>query len=233
MVRACGTGSLAIARSYSAGALDWFVDHLARRGLVALGFANAGPLMPPWGGKQKRFGTNPVGFAAPRGAGLDPIVLDMATSTTARMNVMAAARAGGPLPEGWALDADGRPTTDPAAALGGMVAPLGGAKGSGLALMVEVLAAGLSGSNYSYQASGLLDDEGGPPGVGQLFVAFAPARFGQAGFVEGVDALATVLTSEPGVRLPGDRRHEHRRAAERDGVEVPEDLLARLEGYCS
>ena len=239
MAQRTGTAAMAITRSYSAGVVGWFVDHLARRGLVSLAFANSSALMPPWGGNRPVFGTNPIGFAAPRTAA-PPIIVDMATSTTARVNVVAAASSGGPVPDGWALDGDGNPTTDPQAALDGMMAPLGGAKGYGLALMVDLLAGGLTGSNFSHESSSFGDNEGGPPGVGQLFVAFAPARFSPqqadssptAGFESRVDQLADVIRAQPGTRLPGERRHRFRLDAQDDGVSVPEELIARLEGYC-
>ena len=230
VVHANGVGVLGITRSYSAGVVGWFVDLLARRGLVSMAFANASALMPAWGGSLPLFGTNPLGFGAPR-AGGDPIVVDMATSTTARVNILAAAGRGESIPDGWALDSKGRPTTDPAEAIAGMNSPLGGAKGFGLALMVDVLAAGLTGSNFSHEASGLMDNEGGPPGVGQLFVAFSPTAFGGPAMAERIASLSEIVTTEAGVRMPGDRRHEHRAVAERDGVEVPDDLRAHLESY--
>jgi (2R)-3-sulfolactate dehydrogenase (NADP+) len=232
VVHANGVGVLGITRSYSAGVVGWFVDALARRGLVSMAFANASALMPAWGGSTPMFGTNPFGFGAPRADG-EPVVLDMATSTTARVNILAAAGRGEQIPDGWALDSLGRPTTDPAEAVAGMNSPLGGAKGFGLALMVDVLAAGLTGSNFSHEASGLMDNEGGPPGVGQLFVAFSPTAFGGAAMAARIAGLSDVVTAEAGVRMPGDRRHEHRAIAERDGVEVPDDLRAQLEAYAS
>ena len=235
MARRTGTASMALTRSYSAGVVGWFVDHLARRGLVSLAFANSSALMPPWGGNRPVFGTNPLGFGAPR-TGEPPIIVDMATSATARVNVVAAAQTGGPVPVGWALDADGRPTTDPQAALDGMMAPLGGAKGYGLALMVDLLAGGLTGSNFSHESSSFGDNEGGPPGVGQLFVAFAPDRFasetGAPTFASRAAGLSGVIRSQPGTRLPGDRRHRFREDVQDEGVDVPDELIARLEGYC-
>jgi (2R)-3-sulfolactate dehydrogenase (NADP+) len=232
-----GVATMAITRSYSAGVVGWFVDRLARRGLVALAFANSSALMPPWGGTEAVFGTNPIGFAAPRAAE-EPVVLDMSTSATARVNVLDAVAAGGPIPAGWALDATGRPTTDPEAARDGMMAPLGGAKGAGLALLVDVLAGALTGSNLSHESSSFGGNEGGPPGVGQLFVAFAPGAFVPAGglatsFGDRVERLAAVIESQPGARLPGSRRHERRAHAEQAGVDVPIDLIEQLEGYCS
>ena len=135
---------LAIARSYSAGVVGWFVERLAQRGLVALAFANSSASIAPWGGSKALFGTNPLGFAAPRPNG-PPIVVDMASSATARVNIVQAANRGEAVPPGWVFDSQGKPTTDPKALLaGGSVGPLGGPKGYGLALMVALLAAGLT-----------------------------------------------------------------------------------------
>lgn len=227
LVGECGVGVLAIGRSYSAGVLGWMVDLLARRGLVALGFANSSPLVAPFGGATARLGTNPLAFAAPRSGG-DPLVVDMATSATAYVNILQAAEEGREIPLGWGVDEHGAPTTDPAAALRGTVAPLGGAKGFGLGLLVELLAAGLGGGNFGIEASSFGDEHGGPPGVGQLFVAIDPERLAP-GFTERIEGLFAVLCSEPGVRLPGDRRIDARRAAERDGVDVPDAVLETLE----
>ena len=155
----------------------------------------------------------------------------MAVSTTARVNVMAAANRGERIPDGWALDTKGQPTNDPVEALAGMNSPLGGAKGFGLALMVDVLAGALTGANLSHEADDLIDNSGGPPGVGQLYVAFSPSKFGSANLPERVAGLDAVVTAEAGVRMPGDRRHESRRAAEVGGVDVPDDLIATLEAY--
>jgi (2R)-3-sulfolactate dehydrogenase (NADP+) len=240
MTKRTGTASLGITRSYSASVVGWFVEHLAAHDLVSLAFANASPLMPSWGGSTARFGTNPLGFGVPRSVPRsvpggepcgEPIVVDMATSTVARVELIAAAKRGEELPTGWALDNSGQPTTDPQEALAGMNAPLGGAKGYGLAMMVDVLAAGLTGANFSMESTGLLDNDGGPPGVGQLFVAFDPRRFGIADFNERIGAYANEIASEQGVRLPGDRRHQQARTSREGGVEVSDELLARLHAF--
>jgi (2R)-3-sulfolactate dehydrogenase (NADP+) len=231
MAETSGVAALSITRSYSAGVVGWFVAHLASRGLVALAFANASASIAPWGGSKAMFGTNPLGFAAPRKNG-PPVVVDMASSATARVNIVQAAARGEAVPEGWVFDAQGKPTTDPKAlAAGGSVGPLGGAKGYGLALMVDILAAGLTGSNWSHEASSFGTNEGGPPAVGQLFIALSPARTGGADLAERLAGLAAEISSQPGARLPGDKRHALRRTAEREGVEVPEELAAKLRGY--
>jgi (2R)-3-sulfolactate dehydrogenase (NADP+) len=163
-------------------------------------------------------------MAAPRDGA--PLILDSSSSATAFVNLATAAERGEPIPAHWALDAEGRPTTDPQAALRGTIAPAGGHKGSALALMVEVLAAGLTGANWSHEASSLGDDLGGPPRLGQTIVAIRPARDGFASRVEG---LLADMAAEPGVRVPGDRRHAHRLHAEAEGVAVDADLMARLD----
>ncbi len=114
---------------------------------------------------------------------------------------------------------------------GGSVGPLGGAKGYGLALMVDILAAGLTGASWSHEASSFGGNEGGPPDVGQLFIALAPRATGGENLGERLTGLAALIAEQPGARLPGDKRHDHRRAAMRDGLDVPEELVAQLRGY--
>ena len=229
LTRQQGIALLLIDHSYSAGVLGWMVDRLARSGLVALGFANSSPLVAPWGGRTPKLGTNPLAFAAPR-TGHPPMVIDMATSATAYVNILQASKEGRDIPLGWAIDADGKPTTDPGRGLEGSVAPLGGAKGFGLGLLVEILAGGLSGGNWATESSSFGDDQGGPPGVGQCFIAIDPAR-NAPGFAERLEVLFTSLLEEAGVRLPGTRRHEARVEAERNGVDVPTELIQTIEGF--
>ena len=232
IAEALGIAALSITHSYSAGVLGWFVDLIARRGLVGLGFANASPSIAPWGGKAPLFGTNPLALAAPR-AGVPPVVIDMATSATARVNVMEAAASGTPIPPDWAFDVEGRPTTDAAAGLAGSIAPVGGAKGYGLALIVELLAAGVTGSNWSFQTSSLTDNDGGPPDIGQLFIAISPAKLGGPTWTARLEELTDEIESQGSARLPGDRRHEARALAEQSGVEVPAELVSLIEKYAS
>jgi (2R)-3-sulfolactate dehydrogenase (NADP+) len=198
-----------------------------------LAFANSSASIAPWGGRKAMFGTNPIGFAAPR-KGHPPIVVDMASSATARVNIVQAAARGEQVPPGWVFDKEGKPTTDPKALLaGGSVGPLGGAKGYGLALIVDLLAAGLTGASFSYQASPFGNNEGGPPDVGQLFIALSPKLTGGEAMAGRLEELVSAVEAQPGARLPGDKRHEARRKAERDGVDVPEDLVVKLKGYAT
>jgi len=111
------------------------------------------------------------------------------------------------------------------------MAPSGGYKGAALALMVEILAAGLTGASWSFQASDLGTDEGGPPNIGQFFMAIDPAAFGGAALGDRLEILFEAMLAQEGVRLPGDRRHAHRAKAEREGVEVPDDLIQALKAY--
>jgi (2R)-3-sulfolactate dehydrogenase (NADP+) len=226
--RAQGIAVMGVAGGYACGVLGYFSDRLARAGLVSIAVTNASSTMAPWGGRVPFFGTNPWAFGAPRSA--DPLVIDSSSSATAYVNLATAAAEGRPIPAHWALDPEGRPTTDPALALQGSIAPAGGHKGGALALMVEVLAAGLTGANWSYTASSLGDDAGGPPGLGQCFIAIDPGALAP-GFVERTEAMLAAMLAEEGVRLPGARRHANRQRAEAEGVELSEaemEGLARL-----
>ena len=180
MARACGVASAGIHRSHHAGVLGLTVERFAEAGLVALMMANTPAAMAPPGGRRALLGTNPIAFAAPL-PDAAPIVADLSLSTVARGKVMAAAQTGAPIPEGWGLDAEGRPTTDPRAALEGTMTPAAGAKGAALALVVEMMAAGLTGANYASEASSLFDDRGPPPGLGQWILAIDPAAMGPGG----------------------------------------------------
>jgi (2R)-3-sulfolactate dehydrogenase (NADP+) len=223
-----GIAAAAIFNSYNAGVMGHHVERLARSGLVAMAFANAPAVIAPWGGTKPVFGTNPIAFAAPR-EGDEPLVIDQASSVVARGEVMLRAQRGEEIPDTWGLDAKGEPTRDPRAVLdGGSMAPAGGYKGATLALMVEVLAATLTGALHSFEAGSLTAEEGGPAGVGQTFIALDPARFGGTAFRARVEALCAAMLREPGVRLPGARRFAARRAADEKGVAVDAALLERI-----
>ncbi len=224
--RGQGIAILCVANAYASGVVGYFADRLARAGLVAIATTNASSTVAPWGGRTPFFGTNPIAFGAPRGG--DPLVVDFASSATAYVNVAAAAAEGRAIPPHWALDAEGQPTTDAARALEGSVAPMAGHKGFGLGLMVEILSAGLTGSRWSFEASSLGDDAGGPPRLGQSYIAIDPARMGGGDFTGAVEAMLLAMLREPGVRVPGDRRAANRRAAEIAGIGLDDALAARL-----
>jgi (2R)-3-sulfolactate dehydrogenase (NADP+) len=226
MARTAGVACAAIHRSHHCGAAGHPVERLAERGLVAMMLANTPAAIAPWGAAKPVFGTNPIAFAYPL-PGRPPVVVDLALSKTARGNILAARQKGERIPEGWALDADGKPTTDPDAALAGTMLPLGDAKGTALVLMVELLAAGLTGANFAADASSFLDDKGPPPGTGQLIVAFDPAAFGGSG--EHVARLIESIEAQAGARLPGARRIALRRKAASEGLQLGDTLLKDIE----
>ena len=223
-----GLAAAPIRRSHHAGAAGHPVEALAEAGLVALMFANSPPAIAPWGGRTALFGTNPIAFAAPLGDRA-PLVVDLSLSKVARGQVVAAKQRGEAIPAGWAFDAEGRATTDADAALAGTMAPLGDAKGTALALMVEMLAAALTGANVARAASSFLDAEGPPPGTGQLLVAFDPTALGGEAARARITALAAMVEAEPGTRLPGARRLEARARARARGLDVADDRLAAID----
>ncbi|MGP9820542.1 Ldh family oxidoreductase [Salinarimonas sp. NSM] len=227
IARAQGVAAAAIRRSHHCGAAGHPVEALAEAGLVALLFANTPAAIAPWGGRLPVFGTNPIAFACPV-PGRAPIVVDLSLSKVARGNILAAKQKGEPIPEGWALDADGNPTTDAEAALKGTMLPLGDAKGTALALMVELLAAGITGANYAAEASSFLDAEGPPPGTGQLILALDPLALGGEAALMRVSALAAMMEGQEGARLPGVRRLALRETARREGLSVAEATLAAI-----
>ena len=228
LTREMGVAVMSLQRSYSAGVVGWFNNLLAQEGLVSLMVANAPRSVTPYGGKGSFFGTNPIGFGAPRPDD-PPIVVDMATSATAKVNVKQAYKEGREIPLGWAMDSDGNPTTDPKAGLAGGLAPLGGAKGFGLGLMVDIMAAGLTGGNWAYNAPMFGNNEGPAPNVGQIIIAMAPAKVGGTDYNSRVEDMLGALEAKEGVRLPGTRRHAFRTNAEANGIDVPDTLIARIE----
>ena len=215
-----GIAMAGVYRSHHYGVAGHHVEKAADQGMVAILFGNTPAAMAPWGGKTPLFGTNPIAFAAPI-KDQPPLVIDLATSKVARGNIMAASQRGDDIPEGWALDADGNPTTDAKAALGGTMVPLGDAKGAALALMIEVLAAAITGAGFGYQATSFFDAEGDYPNVGQMMMMIDP---GAMPMVSGGDFAARMadmagLITDDGARLPGSGRMAKRQAAEQ-GIEV-------------
>jgi (2R)-3-sulfolactate dehydrogenase (NADP+) len=224
-----GIAVAAIRRSHHCGAVGHPVERLAQAGFVAIMFANTPAAMAPAGGTRGVFGTNPIAFACPL-PDRPPIVIDLSLSKVARGNILAAQQKGERIPDGWALDAAGHPTTDPTAALAGTMMPLGDAKGTALALMVELLAAGLTGATFAAEASSFLDAEGPPPGTGQLIIILGPTAFGGTNVTARFATLAASIELQPGARLPGTRRFAARERAAADGLVIGEGLLAEIHG---
>ena len=225
LARASGIAAAAITRSHHFGVAGQPCERLAALGLVALAFGNTPSAMSAWGGRRGLLGTNPIAFAAPC-RGRPPIIVDLALSEVARGRVLTAAQKGEAIPAGWALDEHGEPTTDARAALKGTLLPSGGAKGAALALMVEVLAAALTGASFAFEASSFFEAEGAPPSVGQLLLAIDPGAFpGGPGFADRAGLLAAAIEQDTGARVPGARRQALRARALREGVTVDGRLL--------
>jgi len=226
-----GVGLCAVRGGNHLGSMSFYVSHGARRGFLALAFSNTPPGVAPPGGRRPLLGTNPIAAAIPT-PGL-PVVIDMATTQVARGRVLKASLTGQSIPPGWALDSDGRDTTDAKAALGGSMVPLGGAKGFTLALLVEVLTGVLAGAGVSHEVGGTFVASDRPSNVGHSFLAIDPGTFGD-GFAERVGQLSEMIrASEPvdpsvPVRVPGDRRHALRARAEVEGIEVGGELRLEL-----
>lgn len=216
-----GIAAFAQRNGFTCGALGYFVARLAEDGLVGLAATNGPPLLAGSGSRKPVFCTNPMAFAAPV-AGGPPLLIDQASSATAFVSIRQSAREGRPIPEGWALDSEGNPTTDPARALGGALLAFGGARGANLALMVEVLAAGLTGANWSLDAAPF-DRGGESPRAGLFVVAIAP-RLIDADFPERLAQQLARLRRDYGVHVPGRAKAASRRAAERDGLAIPKSL---------
>ncbi len=225
-----GIAAAGITRSHHCGQLGAHVERLAEAGCVAIMFANSPKAMAPWGGNAALFGTNPIAFATPRQDGQPPLVVDMSLSKVARGKVMSAAKAGEDIPEGWALSAEGEPTTDPKAALAGSMVPVGDAKGAALALMVEILAATVIGANHSYDATSFFDAEGDPPGVGQFIIAINATHVGGVNFISRIEALIGAILGQDGTRLPGEKRITNRLDCAAEGFFVASHLVEEING---
>lgn len=223
-----GVAALAIRNSYNCGVLGLHTARLARAGLVGLGFTNAPASIAPSGGSKPVVGTNPFSLAVPGPDGAPAILIDQSASTIAKSEVMKHAREGKAIPTGWALDADGQPTTDPDVGLKGSMAPSGGYKGVGVALLVETMAAALSGATLGIHASPFSGTAGGPPKTGQLFLAIAPEATSGGAFAERIAALTGAVQGQTGAHLPGDGRAAARARAAGDGVPVSNATLARI-----
>ena len=228
-----GIAFAGIRNSSHVGVLGIHLLSVAETGLVGFAFTNSPAAIPAWGGSKPLFGTNPVAAAFPR-RNADPIVIDLALTTVVRGRIMMAMRKGERIPEGWALDRHGKPTTDPKEAIEhGSLFPIGGAKGAMLALMFELICASLTGAAIGAEADSFFSEQGNKPRIGQAFIAIDPAALaGSEKFAERVETVVSTMLSDPEVRLPGARRFASERSA-KAGLEVPDDLLAQIEKLCS
>ncbi|UXC35721.1 Ldh family oxidoreductase [Cupriavidus gilardii] len=227
--RELGVSVAAVTNSHHFGAAASHLEPVAAAGMIGIALGNSPAAMPAWGGRKPLFGTNPIAAVFPR-RGAAPVVIDLSLSEVARGKIMVAAKAGKPIPLGWALDEAGEPTTDAAAALRGSMLPAGGVKGAMLALLVELLVVSLAGAQFGAEADSFFEDAGGRPRIGQVFLVLDPAAFsGEQVYHDRVEALLAAMLADPGTRLPGARREASQQRASREGIAVPAPLLAELE----
>jgi len=226
--RAHGVALAAVTNSHHFGVAAWHLRPVAEAGMVGVAMGNSPSAMPAAGGRHPVFGTNPIAAVFPR-RDAPPLVVDLSLSEVARGKLMVAAREGRTIPEGWALDRDGKPTTDPKAGLDGSMLPMGGAKGAMLALVVELLVTSLTGAAIGFEATSFFVDEGNRPRLGQAFLVVDPgALAGGDTYFARVEALIAEILRDEGVRLPGARRDALAAKAERDGIEVPQAVADTL-----
>jgi len=217
-----------VTNSHHFGVAAWHLKPVAQAGMVGLAFGNSPAAMPAAGGRRALFGTNPIAAVFPR-RDEDALSIDLSLSEAARGKVMVAAKAGKPIPLGWALDGDGRPTTDATAALEGSMLAMGGTKGAMLALVVELLVTALTGAAIGFEASSFFVDEGNRPRLGQAFLVVDPAALaGRDVYLERVETLIDAMLADTGVRLPGARRAALAKRAAAEGVAVSPALADQL-----
>lgn len=201
-----GVASLAICHAHTCTSLGYFTELIARQGFLALGLTNASPRVAPPGGKTRVIGTNPIAFSVPDGNGGIAMQFDQSTTAVALGKITMAKAAGESIPEGWALDANGEPTTDPVAALAGSVVSSGGYKGWGFGLMAELLAAGMTGSVVSRDVNPLKAPDGPPHDLGQYYLLMDPGVSPE--FYERVQQVAAGVALDENARMPGQNKVE-------------------------
>jgi len=224
--RTNGIAMACIRDSHHFGALWVDVEPFASQGFIALSCVNSIARMVPHGGQQPVFGTNPMAFAVPRTDQL-PLVFDQSSSAIANGDLKLAGREGRSVGAGLGVDRDGRPTTDPAAIIdGGALLPFGAHKGSSIALMIEVLAAGLTGGQFSFEVD--LPPGAETPRTGQMVILIDPAKGGGKFFGRRIETLIEALRGGGATRLPGEKRYEQRRQTQLNGAPLSRAELASL-----
>jgi len=230
LAKETGVAVLAITNSHHMAAMWPETEAIAEAGLVGFSCTSYMPLVAPAGAKKALFGTNPISFAWPR-PGKTPVVYDMATSAMAMGDVMVAARDGKKVPLGTGLDKDGKETTDPKKiekGSGGVLLPFGGYKGSGIAMMVELLAGALVGETFSYETAAKDNKDGGPPSGGEFILAISPEKMAGPDWNKHSDKFFDKMKSMEGVRLPGERRHKNR--LDLGPRKINEELVKKIKG---
>ena len=206
VVKETGTASLAICHAHTCTSLGYFTEQIAEAGLVGIGFTNASAVVSPPGGNKAVIGTNPIAMSVPAKNGGVLFQFDQSTSAVALGKITMAAAAKETIPLGWAVDANGEPTTDPQAALKGSLVSTGGYKGYGFGLMAEVLAAAITGSVNSLDVKGLKVPEGEPHNLGQFYFLMDPTAVSGHAFWDRIATLSDAVSAQEGARLPGQHR---------------------------
>jgi len=225
-VGAYGIALMSMSNSFTTGELGDYALRLAEASFVALAATSGPALMAPPGAAKPVYCTNPLAFAAPRANG-PPLLIDQASSATAFVNLREAAEKGETIPEGWAIDADGKPTTDPTRAMAGALLTFGGRRGANIALMVEVLAAGLTTANWATDAPDFRTGNRSP-GAGLLIIAISPSLL-DPDFAHRLDRHLESL-EQLGVHIPGQAKADAAQRADRHGITLPKALRARISG---
>ena len=226
--REFGVAFAGVTNSHHFGVAAYHLMPIAKANMVGLAFGNSPAAMPAAGGKRPLFGTNPIAAIFPRRAGA-PMTIDLSLSEAARGKVMVAAKAGQPIPLGWALDVEGQPTTDAQAALEGSMLPVGGTKGAMLAMIVELLACALTGAAMGFEADSFFVDAGNQPRIGQAFLVIDPdALAGRDAYFDRIESLIEAMLADEGVRLPGARRDALAAKSGKEGIEISQALADQL-----
>ncbi|MDG1736532.1 MAG: Ldh family oxidoreductase [Paracoccaceae bacterium] len=220
-----GIASMAVGHAHTCTSLGYFTEQIARAGLIGLGLTNATPIVAAPGGKSRVIGTNPIAFSVPDGQGGIAMQFDQSTTTVALGKITMAKAAGERIPEGWALDVDGNPTTNPEEAIKGSLVSMGGYKGWGYGLMAEFLAAGMTGSLASMDVKPLKAPNGAPHDLGQYYMLIDPS--GSTSFGERVQQVADAVAADEGARIPGAGKKIA------DPVDVPDAVWELVQGLAN
>ena len=231
-----GIGMAGVRHSTHFGMAALYVKQAMRAGLIGLALTNSSPAIPVWGGRSRFLGTAPLAAGVPGGK-KGNYLLDMAMSVVARGKVRLRARTGEPIPEGWALDSEGRPTTDAQAGFDGVLLPFGGMKGSGLAMLIDILGGVMTGSAYGGDAKPAFGDFSGPQDVGHMFIAMRPDLFvSRKAFAQRMDTLVDRVKAQPlaegfdEILMPGEPEERTKAQRRKTGIPLAPAVADELAG---
>jgi LDH2 family malate/lactate/ureidoglycolate dehydrogenase len=235
MAKNSGISAIAVKNSNHFGTASYFCQLACNENLACIAFTNSPPGIAPWGGKSAFFGTNPIAFGFPTGNDV-PVIIDLSTSIVARGKIIFAEKQGTRIPEGWAIDENGYPTTDPGEALRGSVLPMGGAKGAALAMAVEILTGVLSGAAFGPNVKNIYNEkEEGKANVGHFFIIIDIEKFMDLNsFFHSINDLITEMKLVPSrpeiedIRYPGERRKSATDQGRINGIELSGNVEKEL-----